>query len=77
MLAIRVKHKLTSETLHLPELRPLVGKNVEIIVLADGTSPEDDTVSGERDRYPLRGSVIQFEAPFESAVAPMDWQANR
>ena len=32
MTAIRIRRKLDSETLHLPELRPLVGRDVEILV---------------------------------------------
>lgn len=32
MNAVRIRRKLESETLHLPELKPLIGKNVEIIV---------------------------------------------
>src|SRR5713101_7842387 len=32
MSALRIRRKLESETLYLPELKPLVGKNVEIIV---------------------------------------------
>ena len=32
MNAIRIRRKLDSDTLHLPELQPLIGKNVEIIV---------------------------------------------
>ena len=39
MNAIRIRKKLDSDTLHLPELRPLLGQNVEIIVLAEGTLP--------------------------------------
>ena len=35
MNAIRVKKHLDSETLVLPEIRSLIGKNVEIIVLDD------------------------------------------
>ena len=31
-MTVRIRRKLESETLYLPELRPLVGKNVEIIV---------------------------------------------
>jgi hypothetical protein len=30
--AIRIETTIDSETLHLPQLKPLVGKNVEIIV---------------------------------------------
>ncbi len=32
MTTIRIQRTLDSETLHLPELRPLLGKTVEIIV---------------------------------------------
>jgi hypothetical protein len=40
MNAIRIRKKLDSDTLHLPELRPLLGRTVEIIVLEEG-SPSD------------------------------------
>ena len=36
MNAIRVKMQIESETLRLPQLKPLVGANVEIIVLETG-----------------------------------------
>ncbi len=32
MIAIRIQKRIESETLHLPELRPLIGREVEIIV---------------------------------------------
>ncbi len=32
MTTIRIRKKLDSETLHLPELRPLIGRTVEIVV---------------------------------------------
>jgi hypothetical protein len=32
MTAIRIETMIDSETLHLPQLKPLVGKSVEIIV---------------------------------------------
>jgi len=38
MNALRIRRKLESETLHLPELKPLIGKTVEIIIL-DDTAP--------------------------------------
>ncbi len=37
MNAVRIRRKLDSETLHLPELRPLLGKTVEIIVFDEST----------------------------------------
>jgi len=42
MNAIRIRTRVQSETLRLPELRPLVGKEVEIIVLADGEGERGD-----------------------------------
>lgn len=36
MTAIRIETMIDSETLHLPQLKPLVGKCVEIIVLEKG-----------------------------------------
>jgi len=35
MTAIRIHTHLDSETLHLPELRPIIGKDVEIIVVEE------------------------------------------
>lgn len=35
MNAIRFRRTIDSETLHLPELRPLLGRTVEIIVLEE------------------------------------------
>jgi hypothetical protein len=35
MNAIRIRKQIDSETLHLPELKPLLGKTVEIIVLEE------------------------------------------
>ena len=39
MNAVRIRRRLDSETLHLPELKPLLGKNVEIIVLEESPPP--------------------------------------
>ena len=38
MAAIRIRRKLESETLHLPELKPLIGHEVEIIVRDESIS---------------------------------------
>jgi hypothetical protein len=48
MNALRIRRKLDSETLHLPELKPLIGKNVEIIIL-DETGPAIVPGSGDWD----------------------------
>src|SRR5687767_10985576 len=36
--AFRIRTRIESETLHLPELRPLIGKEVEIVVQETGAS---------------------------------------
>ncbi len=38
MNAIRIRKKIDSETIHIPELRPMIGHEVEIIVLEDRPS---------------------------------------
>ena len=40
MNAIRIRKKLDSETLNLPELRSFLGQTVEIIVLAEESVPD-------------------------------------
>lgn len=39
MNAIRIRKKLDSETLNLPEVRPFLGQTVEIIVLGEESVP--------------------------------------
>ena len=39
MSAIRIKRRLDSDTLHLPELRPLIGREVEIVVTEQDGKP--------------------------------------
>ncbi len=75
MNAIRIRRKLESDTPHLPELKPLVGKNVEIIVLDDSLVTADVRNSaGPENR--LQGSVLRYDNPFEPAVLPEEWEAN-
>jgi hypothetical protein len=71
--AIRMKRRIDSETLHKPELRPMLGKKVEIIILEDAEQPE--TMS-QLFEPPLKGSVLQENDPFEP-VAEDDWEALR
>ena len=39
MNAVRVRKHIESETLHLPELSPMIGTDVEIIVLQEEPPP--------------------------------------
>ena len=78
MQAIRVRQRLNSETLTLPQLRPFVGKDVEIVVL--DVSPEVTKTTNdldEADRFPLAGSILRDDDPFGPAVPAEEWEANR
>src|SRR4051794_20800237 len=39
MAAIRIRNRLDSDTLHLPELQPLIGKTVDIVVVEHTLAP--------------------------------------
>lgn len=65
---MRIKRHLDSETLHVPEARELLGKDVEIIIR------EVESQIETKERYPLRGSVLRYDDPFEP-VAEQDWEA--
>lgn len=58
MNAVRIRRKLDSETLHLPELKPLIGKTVEIIVLDDTASA---IVAGTGDWDSAMQAVAELE----------------
>ncbi len=76
MQAIRVTRTLDSETLDLPQLRPLVGQQVEMIVLsAEATSPVSPAQDSSAN--PLAGSVLHYADPVDSAVSTDEWEANQ
>jgi hypothetical protein len=69
MSVIRIRQKLESETLHLPQLRPFIGKTVEITVVDDVATvstpvkPESgDWSAAARAAAELRQSGYDFEA---------------
>lgn len=66
---VRVRRHLDSETIYLPEAKELLGKEVEIVVR------ELDETAEPADQFPLRGSVLKYEDPFEP-VAEEDWEAT-
>jgi hypothetical protein len=49
MNAIRIRKKLDSETLNLPELRSFIGQTVEIIVLGEESAPGHPPGTGDWD----------------------------
>lgn len=77
MNVIRVKTHLDSETVHLPELRPLVGRDVEIVVWAEREEALEDGAHAPDSvmRERLKGSVLRYDDPFGAAVPPEDWES--
>ncbi len=65
---VRIKRHLDSETVYLPEIRELVGRDVEIVVR------ELPVASDESRDAPLRGSVLKYDDPF-GPVSENDWEA--
>jgi hypothetical protein len=46
------------------------GERIEVIVLRrTPTNPHDD-------RYPLHGTPLSYDRPFDPAVDPNEWEAN-
>ena len=65
--ALRIHTRVDSETLHLPELRPLIGKEVEIIVLeGTGTAPAA-TSAGNGE--PGRRDGVDWRSRFDAMLA--------
>ena len=50
MSAIRIRKKIDSETLILPELRPLIGRTVEILIEEPSLPPGFSPGTGDRDQ---------------------------
>ncbi|MGH2607918.1 MAG: hypothetical protein ACRDHF_02410 [Tepidiformaceae bacterium] len=68
-LLVRVRRHLDSETIHIPELKDLVGKDVDIVV--------KEAAVPAREPGPLEGSILWYDDPYGPAVDPDDWEANR
>jgi hypothetical protein len=64
MNAIHIRRHLTSQVVDLPELAPLVGKTVEIIVVE-----ESDMVSTTAPKAGSARGAVQMSADFD---APLD-----
>lgn len=47
------------------------GDRVRVVVIRQSGT------SGGSERYPLHGQPLRYEAPFEPAVNPQDWEANQ
>jgi hypothetical protein len=65
----RIETTLTQDgTLTLDHLPFLAGESVEVIVLPHAAAPFS------KERYPLRGTPVQYERPTEP-VAEGEWEA--
>ena len=64
MNAIRIHKQIDSETLHLPELKSLIGKTVEILILEETAAPPRTCASSPYDAlFELAGhDVVDPEA---------------
>lgn len=72
MNAIRVYARIESETLHLPELKPLIGRAVEIIVLDQVPSQVSP-----RDEFYGRIRLSRPETPEERVAERQDLESMR
>ena len=68
---LRIRTRVDSETLHLPELRALIGKDVEIIVIEDAAAapgPAPTPASGTNGE-PSRRDGADWRSRFDAMVA--------
>lgn len=71
MTTIRIRRTLDSDTLHLPELRPLIGQTVEIVIAEQPGPDVRDQFYAEGGRFPE--TEPEFEAQKEIFRA---WRAD-
>ena len=76
MNAVRIRRKLESATVHLPEVVPLIGKYVEIIVLeepaptiAPGTGDWDAAMKAVEDLEDYDFDAVQRQREYDRAHA--------
>ena len=77
MSAVRVRRKLDSDTLHVPELRPFIGQMVEIVVL-DGKADNETPVSAPGcfdDLTPAKPVDESTRAALASLLTPQQLKA--
>jgi hypothetical protein len=79
MNAHKVETVLSEDgTLMLKGLPFHAGDAVEVIILERGTQFDRTAADqAEPNLYPLRGTVLHYEDPFEPAVLLEDWEALR
>ncbi len=71
MQAHKIEAVLSEDgTLVLQGLPFRAGEAVEVIILESRTPP---SVPGHSPEFPLQGTVLYYDEPFEPAVSPEDW----
>lgn len=74
MTILRIETLVEGDTLYLPELKPLVGKSVEIVV----TELPTKTIAGDVGWIsPLAGTVLQYTDPLAPIAPDGEWEAAR
>ncbi|WP_437660813.1 DUF2281 domain-containing protein [Sorangium sp. So ce1182] len=77
---IRIHTQITSDTLHIPELSALVGRNAEVIILEEESAPRSRPTPSTRKLGALRGLFEvpdDFDAPLSEGMARAvegDWE---
>jgi hypothetical protein len=66
MTTIRIRKKVESETLILPELRALIGKDVEITVTEASAIPQVTPGTGDFAALPALAEEIRAEYDFDA-----------
>ena len=85
MNAIRIRRHLDSETLHLPELRGMIGRDVEIIVRDDTHATTAATNAPGSDEFWNPPSLVElarrqgYRGPFDfhaalGSLGDADWE---
>lgn len=57
--------------LHIRDLPLRAGDRVQVVVIPK------QAVDPTADRYPLRGTAVRYDRPFDPACDPDEWEANR
>jgi hypothetical protein len=78
MNAIRVRRRIDSDTLHLPELRSLIGHDVEIIVLHQDATPSQSASAFWQDHTVDELAAAQGITAAPTSIEQVfgDWTAN-
>ncbi len=70
MHALKIKKKIDSDTLYLPEFRDMIGRNVEIIILAEPEKEQSDFFMSGADSHEKKDKLpLPSLAEFRSSVS--------